>query len=218
METHWAEDAAAAAARFADGEARVPVESDERQRQLTRMGNAAWAAGLSLLMSGDEAGARSWLVRAAETYRRSWDGAPPESWGRPIASLKARLVAGDLDGAESDAHWALDAGATASPGPIGRYAAVLALLVLGDDVRASELTPTLQSRDDFPQPVADALAALAGGDSGAYDTAVRSLLADFAQREEFLEDVRVADTVLALQALAGQRGLAVPLASPLLPG
>ena len=37
-------------------------------------------------------------------------------------------------------------------------------------------------------------------------------------REEFLEDVPVADTVLALQALAEPRGLGVALESPLLPG
>ena len=42
-------------------------------------------------------------------------------------------------------------------------------------------------------------------------------VADFEARDEFLEDTPVADTVLALQVLAGERGLAVELASPLLP-
>ncbi len=45
--------------RYEDGEARLPglVDADDRQRQLTRMGNAAGGAGLALLMDGrrDEA-------------------------------------------------------------------------------------------------------------------------------------------------------------------
>ena len=45
----WEERAARARERYEDGAARLPEEADERQRQLTRMGNAAWAAGLSLL-------------------------------------------------------------------------------------------------------------------------------------------------------------------------
>ena len=48
----WAERAARAIERHDDGAARLPEDGDERQRQLTRMGNAAWAAGLSLLMAG----------------------------------------------------------------------------------------------------------------------------------------------------------------------
>ena len=57
-------------ARYEDGEARLPglTEADDRQRQLTRMGNAAGGAGLALLMDGrrDEAG--TWFARAAERY------------------------------------------------------------------------------------------------------------------------------------------------------
>ncbi|MDQ3670548.1 MAG: hypothetical protein M3377_09770, partial [Actinomycetota bacterium] len=72
----WEERAAQAIARHDDGEARLPDEPDERQRQLTRMGNAAWAAGLSLLMAGRDEEARAWLLRAAERYRESWPEAP----------------------------------------------------------------------------------------------------------------------------------------------
>jgi len=39
----------------------------------------------------------------------------------------------------------------------------------------------------------------------------------FETREEYLEDIAVADTVLVLQALATRRELAAELASPLLP-
>jgi len=43
------------------------------------------------------------------------------------------------------------------------------------------------------------------------------VLESFENREEYLEDIPVADTVLALQALAARRGLAAELSSPLLP-
>ena len=133
----WEERAARARERFEDGAARLPDGADERQRQLTRMGNAAWAAGLSFLMLGRRAEASEWLVRAAETYRRSWPDAPPGSWGRPIGAMKSRLIAGDADGVRADARWALDAGAADSESPIGRYAAALAQLVLDDDKAAA---------------------------------------------------------------------------------
>ncbi|HET7743457.1 MAG TPA: hypothetical protein VFK76_01835 [Gaiellaceae bacterium] len=213
----WTERAGRAAERYEDGAARLPDDPDERQRQLTRMANAAWAAGLSLLMSGDQDEGRAWLVCAAERYRESWALAPPDSWGRPIGAMKARLVAGDLEGAARDAEWGLSANAERSASPIGRYAAGLALLVLGRDERASPLAARLRDRDDFPTAVADALVALAAGDANGYDAAIRGLLADFESRGEFLEDVPVADTVLALEALAEPRGIAVGPRSALLP-
>jgi len=43
----WAERANAAIERYGGGETRALD-----QRQLTQLGNAAWAAGLSLLMAG----------------------------------------------------------------------------------------------------------------------------------------------------------------------
>ena len=218
MESDWAERAARAIERHDDGAARLPEDGDERQRQLTRMGNAAWAAGLSLLMAGRAEEAAGWLVRAAERYRESWPLAPPGSWGRPIGAMKSRLIAGDREGANADARWALEAGAAESESPIGIYAAALARLVVGDDSQAEPMAAKLQRRDDFPASVADALVALAAHDAAAYESAIRALLADFEAREEFLEDTPVADTVLALQVLARERGLAVGLRSPLLPG
>jgi hypothetical protein len=214
----WAQRVDRASERFADGEARLPDELDERQRQLTRMGNAAWAAGLSLLMLGRDDEARGWLLRAAETYRRSWPDAPPGSWGRPIGAMKSRLIAGDLDGAGADARWTLDAGAASSESPIGRYAAALAGLVLGEDATARELAAGLVDAESIPPAVQESLAALASGDSPAYEGAIRALLSDFESREDYLEDTPVADTVLALQVLAAERGLAIALESRLLPG
>jgi hypothetical protein len=215
--TDWEERANAARARYEDGANRLPEDSDERQRQLTRMGNAAWAAGLSLLMLGRRGEADDWLVRSAETYRRSWPDAPPGSWGRPIGAMKSRLIAGDLAGAREDAQWALEAGAASAESPIGRYAAALAQLVLGADDEAAALAETLSGVAAIPSPVTGSLLALASRDASAYERAIRALVADFEARDEFLEDIPVADTVLALQALAAERWIVLELSSELLP-
>ena len=198
-------------ARYRSGETR---EAD--QRQLTQLANAAWAAGLSLLMDGRRDEGAVWLRRAAERYRESWQDAPPDSWGRPIAAMKSLLLAGD-DAAEA-ARWALDAGAADAESPIGVYAGTLALLVLGEDIDARALGSTLRDRKDFPQPVADALVTVAAADRAGYRLAVEDVLESFEQRTDFLEDVPVADTVLVLQKLAADRDASVELpASELLP-
>ena len=88
----------------------------------------------------------------------------PGSWGRPIAIVKARLLAGDWDLAERDARWTLEQGAAEADSPIGRYAATLALLVLGRDEEARVLADVLRTRDDFPAAVGDALAFIAAED------------------------------------------------------
>jgi len=206
--------------RYRDGEKRLPAatDADARQRQLTRMGNAAYGAGLALLMAGRREEAAGWLARAAERYRESFADAPPASWGRPIGALKARVLAGDWQAAKDEARWALEAGAAESESPIGRYAAALASLVLGDDEDARLHADAIRTRDDFPEAVGDALAYLAAGtDRIGYVEAVESVLESFETRDEHLEDVPVADTVLVLQALAAKRELEAELSSPLLP-
>jgi hypothetical protein len=203
------------ARRYRDGEDRLGDGGDERQRQLTRMGNAAWGAGLCLLMQGDDA--RPWLERAAVRWRESYAEAPPGSWGRPIGAIKALVLAGDWPAAEGAARWALDEGAGESESPIGRYAAALACSVLGDREHARIHADAIRIRDDFPRDVGDALAMIAAEDVVGYVEAVESVLESFETREEHLEDVPVADTVLVLQALAAQRNMAADLTSDLLP-
>jgi hypothetical protein len=218
--SEWAEHIEREISRFRDGEARLPEaeDADTRQRQLTRMGNACGGAGLALLMQGRREEASEWLHRAAEQYRRSMADAPPESWGRPIGAMKALVLADDWSGAEEAARWTLELGAGKSPSPIGRYAATLAHLILGNDEDARPLAGSIRERDDFPQDVADALAMITAEDRVGYVYAIESVLESFATRDEYLEDIPVADTVLVLQALAARRGLAADLSSPLLPG
>lgn len=215
----WAEHARREDARYRDGEARLPdaEDQDSRQRQLTRMGNAAAGAGLARLMGGDTAAAREWFARAVERYRESYELAPPGSWGRPIAILKARILVGDWDRAEREARWTLDEGAADAESPIGRYAATLALLVLGRDDEARVLADGLRARDDFPEPVADALAYISAQDLLGYVGAIEAVLDTFETREDYLEDLPAADTVVVLQALAARRDIAAELSSPLLP-
>ena len=205
-------------ARYEDGSQRPPDDPDARQRQLTRLGNAAGGAGLALLMLGQREEAATWFDRAARRYRESYADAPPGSWGRPIGALKARILAGDWRGAEDEARWALDEGAADADSPIGRYAGALALLTLGRDEEARPIADSIRERDDFPRDVADALATLSAEDVLGYTYAVESVLESFEQRDEYLEDMPVADTVIVLQALAARRGVAVDLTSTLLPG
>jgi hypothetical protein len=209
----WAEQAQRAKERYESGATR---ELD--QRQLTQLANAAWAAGVCLLMDGRTDESRDWLRTAARRYRESWDaGAPPDSWGRPLAAMKALLLAGD--DASDAAQWALDAGARDAASPIGRYAGTLALLCLGEDVDARMLGSTLRNDlPEFPMAVADALVTIAAADRAGYLLAVEDILESFEQRSDFLEDVRVADTVLVFQQLARKRDCDVDLpGSALLP-
>jgi hypothetical protein len=211
MDQSWEQLAERARARYEDGMARLAPE------QLVRLGNAAYGAGLSLLMLGRTDEAREWLRRAAARWRESWEHATPTSWGRPIGAIKAALIAGDDDGAAAFSEWAVQLGAEQAESAIGRYAATLALLVLGRDAEARHLASTLRGLDDFPPAVADALALLAAHDVVGYTEAVEVVLESFETRQEYLEDVPVADTVIVLQALAARRGFAAELSSALLP-
>jgi tetratricopeptide (TPR) repeat protein len=205
--------------RYRDGEGRLDDTRDEdaRQRQLTRLGNAASGSALALLMLDRRAEAVTWFVRAAERYRQSFANAPPNSWGRPIGAVKALVLAGDWPAAEDAARWALDATAVEARSPIGRYAAALALLVLGRYAEARQHADAIRVRDDFPADVGDALAYISAGDLVGYTEAVEAVLESFEARDDFLEGIPVADTVLVLQALAERRGFAAELRSPLLP-
>jgi hypothetical protein len=202
VRVEWRERYERAAARYAAGETREPDE-----RQLVQLANAAWAAGLSLLMGGEREEAAEWLRRSAARYRESWDaGGATEAWGRPIGAMKALLIAGE--DASDAARWTLETclgvrHLDTSVSPIGRYAGTLALLVLERDDEAAALAAELG--EDFPADVAGALAALAARDAEAYRAAVGAIRCDFESRESFLEDVPVPDTALALDVLAARR-------------
>ncbi len=188
------------------------------ERSIVRRGNTAYAAGLALLMAGDP-GAPAWLQRAAARWRESWDvGGANDAWGRPIGALKASLLAGDEPAVEELARWTLEVGGATADSPIGRYGGALALLALGRWPEARHVAGTLRDRDDFPRDVADAVAAIAALDVVAYSEAVESVVDSFESREDYLEEIAVADTALVLAELARCRGIehALPV-SPVLP-
>ena len=208
---------------WAEGEherrlAAAAAEGEREDFRLAGIAGASWAAGLASLMDGAGEAAAVLLRRAADEYAASWEAAPAGSWGRPIAMLRCRLLAADVDGARGDAEAALAAGAEAAAGPIGGYCAALALIVLGRDEEAHPVAERIAGEGLDPASVAHALAALAARDVQGYGNARRAVLHSFEERDAFLEDVRVADTVLVLDALARERGLGLePLVSPLLP-
>ena len=70
----WADHLAREQERYRDGQARLPNidDADVRQKQLTRMGNAAGGAGLALLMEGRNGEATEWFSLAAERYNESF--------------------------------------------------------------------------------------------------------------------------------------------------
>jgi hypothetical protein len=202
--------------RYSDGVRRIPDDPDGRQKQLVRIAMAAGGAGLARLMQGRGAESAGWFSRSAERYRESYEHAPPGSWGRLIGALKSRVLAGDWDGAVEDARWVLEQRPADSGSPIGSYAAVLALLVVAEDEDAAAQAQTLADAE-FPEPVAAALQGLAAHDLDAYADGIKRVLESFETREEYLEDIPVADTVIVLEAIAARRGLAAGLRSPLLP-
>jgi hypothetical protein len=172
------------------------------------MGNAAYGTALAELMLERSREAAIWFERAAERWRESFDTAPPEAWGRPVGAIKASLLAGG--DSTACARWALELGSEQASSPIGRFAAVLALAVLGEWERAGSLAATL-AEDEFPEAVADALAALAEPDPVRFGWALGAVLVSFERRDAYLADVPVADTVLVLAALARRRGVVAVL-------
>ncbi|HWM12923.1 MAG TPA: hypothetical protein VNO56_00415, partial [Gaiellaceae bacterium] len=58
---------------------------------------------------------------------------------------------------------------------------------------------------------------LAAAEADAYREAATRVLASFEERDAYLEDIPVADTVVVLEALAARRGFAAGLRSALLP-
>ena len=156
-------------------------------------------------------GGGSRTAAATRELRRTAGDARSEP-SRPVCSRAT------LRERPTDARWALDLDAEGAESPVGRYAATLALLVLGADAEAGRLAESLQDAGDaFPREVADALRGLGAGDSALYADGLERVLRSFEERDTYLENVPVADTVLVLEILAESRGLAAHPSSPLVP-
>jgi hypothetical protein len=165
------------------------------------------------LLDGDEATAASRFREVADLYRRSWELAPPNAYGRLAGMLKAAILAG---GGEEEARFArAEAGSAATPA--SAYVVALAALVTGDDEAAGAAAEAMEEGDPPFRRAAAAISAIASGDPERYAEALAEILRDFETRESHLTGVPIADTALVLELLAGRRGMASGLESDLLP-
>jgi hypothetical protein len=161
----------------------------------------------------DAAGAE--FAAASELYRRSWEAAHPRAFGRLVGMLKAAVLAG---GGAEEAAYARAALADADPDSVtANYGRAIAALIAGDDADAQAWAARLRSAPDAFGRTGEAIAALAAHDEPRYTAALEAIVLDFERRSEHLTGVPIADTALMLDALAGRRGMAAAIESPVLP-
>jgi hypothetical protein len=182
---------------------------DLMRRAIEREGEAH-----RLLLEGDGHEARRVLREVSQLYRRSWEGAPPDRYGRLVGMLKAAVLAGEGKDAAAFARGELSG---EPDSPTASYALCLAALADGDDPRAGETAEAMRAGGEAFERTAEALAALAAGERDRYRAALRGIVRDFERRDRHLTGVAIADTALVLQALASERGLAADVDSPVLP-
>lgn len=152
---------------------------------------------------------------AASCYRRSWEAAPPGSFGRLVGMLKSAVLAGAGHDEAAYVRAAIDAEDARSP--TAAYALAIAALILTDDTGAREATETMRHGSEAFLRTAEAIDALANQDRAAYAIALRQIVADFEGRSEHLTGVAIADTALMLELLAAKRGITGGIQSDLLP-
>jgi hypothetical protein len=191
------------------------VAETEDHRKLTAAAIECDAEGQRALLADDRRAARAAFLAAAELYRRSWEAAPPGSYGRLVGMLKSAVLAG---GGEAEADYALAAlGDEQEGSPTACYALALSALINGDDSAAKRTAAGMGAGSDPFGRTAAAIAALADRDQGAYTASLEAIVRDFEGREQHLTGVPIADTAAMLERLAEPRGMAAQLASSLLP-
>ncbi len=169
------------------------------------------------LLAGDEPAARDAFSAASEFYRRSWEQAPPHSYGRLVGMLKDAILAGAGERAAAGfAREALEGDQDATESATAAYARALAALIEEDDGAARERSEVMRGGGGAFERTATAIAALADRDAQRYAAAVSEIVADFEHRSAHLTGVAIADTALMLERLAAPRGLAAGVRSELL--
>ena len=129
--------------------------------------------------------------------------------------LKSSVLAG---GGEEQAELARAALADADPeSATANYGRAIAALIAGDDEEAQAWAGRLRDAPDAFARTGEAIAALAAHDDARYEAALEAIVSDFEQRSAHLTGVAIADTALMLEALAGRRGMAATIQSPVLP-
>jgi hypothetical protein len=188
-------------------------EGEHRDLMLAAI--AAEGEAHAALLAGDTRAAVAAYERAVAAYRGSWAVAPPKSYGRLVGLLKAAVLAGRGAPAAAEVRAALAADPDAARSPVASYALAVAALIAGDAAAVAPLADVMEPRGGAFKRTATALRALADGDGPRYAAAVAAIAEDFAAREEHLTGVAIADTAIMLEIVAGERGLAAGLDSPL---
>jgi hypothetical protein len=187
---------------------------DDQHRRAMQEAIEAEAAAQRAMLAGRTGEAAPLYRVAASAWRRSWEVAPPRSYGRLIGMIKASVLAGDPTAAANAVRAQIDG---IGDSPPSAYAVAIAALVQGDDKTALLAADAMRGGSDAFDRTADAIAALAEGDGAAYADAVEAIVEDFEQRTDHLTGVPIADTALMLERIAEGRGLAASPDSPLLP-
>ena len=179
---------------------------------IAREGEAHRAA-----LAGDRDAAVTAYGDAVELYRRSWELAPPRSYGRLVGLLKAAVLGGAGPQGAAYVRGQLTAEAVGDPSPTAGYALAVAALVAGDDDGAIRFARAMRGASGAHDRTAAAITALATGDDDGYRAAVEAIVADFAARDDHLTGVPIADTAAMLEAIAASRGRGAAQTGPLLP-
>ncbi len=167
------------------------------------------------LLEGHLDAAHAEFAAAADLYRQSWEVAPPRAYGRVVGMLKSSVLAG---GGEEQAEFARAALADADlESATANYGRAIAALIAGDDEDAQAWAARLREVPDAFARTGEAIAALAAHDDARYDAALEAIVRDFEERSAHLTGVAIADTALMLETLAGRRGMAATIESPVLP-
>ncbi|MGD9697105.1 MAG: hypothetical protein AB7V42_15760 [Thermoleophilia bacterium] len=182
-------------------------------QELLERAIATDGAAYRALLAGDGPRARALLAEAAGLYRRSWELAPPRSFGRLVAMEKSALLAGD----PSAADYVRDRIEGAGDSPTSCYAVAVAALARGEDELAARATAGMRGAGEAFDRAAEALERILAGDAEGCRAAVAAIVADFATREAHLTGVPIADTALLMEELAGRRGLVARPASEAAP-
>jgi len=191
------------------------VEQVADHRQLMRAAIERDGDGQSSLLEGDQGAAREAFTAAAELYRRSWEAAPPGSYGRLVGMLKSAILAGSGEAEAEYVRVALGQGE--DPSPTASYAQAIAALIVGDDDGARRSAARMRAGSGAFGRTADAIAALADRHDDQFAQSLRAIVEDFSQREQFLTGVPMADTALMLERLGNRRGMSADVESPLFP-
>jgi hypothetical protein len=176
--------------------------SDAREAQallseaLSREGEAQ-----RLLLAGNP-GADGAMREVAVLYRRSWEAAPPRSYGRLVGMLKASVLSGDAALARDSASYARGQIEGEGDSPASCYAVALAALIDGDAPVAARAAEGMRSGSEAFERTSEAIEALALGEGDRFRRALEEIFADFASRDEHLTGVPIADTALVLERVS----------------